>query len=971
MVAYTNWIVGNRINICVQIEDFCGQTSNRIWLTSSDMQKHPTGCTLTCAQPPNCPWICINTTGREVIFKAVRHYIYTNDDGRCSNVAANYIYRDLGIAISDSTGTAGIQYTVTEQDKLDYEDAIINGQTYDIVCCINDSLAYGHAEVFTGVTVLDICAGITCPDICVGNNLYSQICDPATGLCVQNTLIPPSPNPTCLNIGNISFDSNPQGAEIWLAQYPQTPIDKGVQTPNTISSLPVGTYTYVLRRFNYEDYIGTIEVLANQTVSISALMIPIPGAVYQFGIKLDNETLASYISGTLDKFTDLFNSLILSRFNILLSSVVYDSINHTITVEIEDMPSLDTGHQNTIYGATLQKEYFETLQKERLKMLRLEYPTFYDSRHISDIPQTKSLFLPLIIPILIELLPYIAILIGWAVAYVLFGGPKVVSQTQSSLQITTTMLTNDSQVVPIKDVVVEINGLKATATSSNSYTVTFQNLMIGTTYPIKAYIPLSPGSNVYQASFDGNITITDVPMNTMTISLKMDTLQQRDWKLCDLKLDSNPMPAGTIIRVFRMKTSATGTPIFDTLGTTTSGTDFCSGIVKVPAYLPDNQILTQFISNSFDPATPSPTIHSGDQIDIPTISREKNTITVATETKLKNNIIADKIEIKDKYTGAVIKSVVPTVNTTLISGIPQGTYSVVVTKTGYKTSTCSLSSCEVTFTTNYLGSASATIILESLVSTCKLTITVTDKYIKPPKTQTSISIDGAVAQIAPNGVLTIPEIIAGSHKFTIKADGYKEIIDKSETIKCTTIADSITFALDQTSDIIIGSMNMTADIGTILGQKGSIQVKKNEVITIKVSGGNAAEDIKIYNISEAPDLLVATIPAGQGLTGTTLSYDKDMTVELQAFQRCILGICAESSNVLSITVGTGSPKCAIPGPFGGCLVEQATGYGMMVLAGLGLVAAITIFGKGGGTTRIIETSIPSHRRPPQTEKEYT
>jgi hypothetical protein len=375
--------------------------------------------------------------------------------------------------------------------------------------------------------------------------------------------------------------------------------------------------------------------------------------------------------------------------------------------------------------------------------------------------------------------------------------------------------------------------------------------------------------------------------------------------------------------------------------------------------------LTQFISNSVDPATPSPTIHPGDQTDIPTVGSEKNTITVTTETTLKNNIVANTIEIKDKSTETVIKSIVPTVNTTLISGIPQGTYEIVATKTGYKTSACSFTPCEVTFTADYLGSASVTIILESLVTTCKLTISVTDKYVKPPKTQTSISIDGATGQVAPNGVLEIPEITAGVHKFTIKADGYKEIVDKSETIKCTTSADAISFALDQTGDIVIGSMGLTADIGDVLDQKGSVKVDKGQTFTVKVSGGNGANPIEIYDISKAPDLLSATIPAGQGLIGTTLVYNEDTTLELQAFQGCVLGICAESSNVLSITVGTGSPKCAIPGLFGGCLVEQTTGYGMMLLAGLGLVAAITVFGKGGGGTRIIESvTIPPHFTPP-------
>lgn len=951
-----NITVGQTLNIGIAVFDFCGQDPQyySIYIDNIGLGvDNPASVSID----PDV--YCLNISNIDIQIKLG----VSSGNTECNSCTPHILFTNLGTVITNAQGVASLSHVISNTDLSYYQQAIANGGTLKVIACITNSQGQQVLNVgkcSESITIVDRCSGVVCPDICVGNNLYSQTCDTETGLCVQGTLIQ-SNSPTCLTVGNISFDSGPQGAEIWLAQSGQTPIDKGVQTPNTISNLPAGNYDFILKRFNYQDYTSTITVSSGQTTNISAALIPIPGAVYQLKMKLGNETTGTYVTNTLNKFSDAFNSIILSKFSIMLSDVVYNQNDHTVTIEIEDMPILSMGHLNTIYGTRLQTEYLETLHRERMETLRLEYPTFYNLNN----PQVKSLFLPLLIPIIIDLMPYVAILIGWAIASILFGGPKIVTPSQSNLQITATILTNGLQAVPTKDVKIEVAGQILTATAANSFTVEVDNLQIGTTYPVKAYIPLSVDSNVYEASFEGNKTIVDTQLNTMVVALKMDTLQQRDWQLCDLKLDGNPMPEGTIIRVFRTKMSADGTPILDTLGTTTSDSNSCSGIVKVPAYLLDSQLLIQYISNSVDPTDPSPTLHGGDQTDIPTVGGEKNTITVTTETILQNNIVADTIEIKDA--GVVIKSIVPTVNTTLISGIPIGTYQVVVTKAGYKTSECSISPCEVTFTEDYLGSASVTVILESLVKTCKLTITVVDKYMKSPKTQTLISIDGSAGQIALNGILDIQEITAGSHKFTIKADGYGDITDLSKTIGCATAADATTFTLDQTEDIVIGSMDLTAD-----DQKGSVNVDKNQVFTVKVSGGNGAEPIEIYNISEVPDLLVATIPAGQGLTGTTLSYDKDMTLELQAFQGCTLGICLESSNVVSITVGTGSPKCSIPGPFGGCILEQSTGFGMMALAGIGLVAAMTIFGKEGGGTKLIERTaipIPPHYTPPGIKKE--
>lgn len=777
----------------------------------------------------------------------------------------------------------------------------------------------------------DPCVGKVCTPnyICVGCDSYYTICNPAdpTGSCIQGSLRTTN-DPVCIP-GTLSVISTPTGADVYVND-----VLKGT-TPLTLT-LNAGTYSVRLIKAGYQEWINNSVVIScGTTTPISATLSPAPPVIYDLKIKLSSLTPSSYVIARLNRFTELLNRWILTKIsNVRINSVTYIEVSHEILVEIEEIPSSLSLLYNPYYDMQLQYPTQDYIP---------QYPSLQADYSI------KSLPLPiLLINVILWVAPYVALLIGFIVASIFFGERPTVT-TYSSLQIRTVVRSNEALVDPVENVVVEVAGLTLIANAANSYTVTAANLEIGKTYPLKAYIPLSTDSKVYKASYEYNIKIQDLPMNLWTAKLKIDTLQQRDWKLCNLKLDSNPMPTGTIIRVFRMKTLADGTPVLDTLGTTTSGANQCSGVVKVPAYLLDSQILTQFIPANVDPTQPSPTLHPGDKTDIPTISQEKNIITVIVETILKNNTVPDKIEIIDKSNGTIVKSVVPSIYTTSIIGIPAGTYTISVIKSGYKYSGCSLVPCEVTFTTDYLGSKTVTIIIESLVTTCAINIYVEDKYRKPPKTETYISIDGKTEQLASNGNLQISEITKGTHKFSVRAEGYKSIIDENVNIVCATTSDVITFKLDQTKEIPVPeSITLYAN-----DKRGSVQVDKSATITIKATGQDATEDVKIYNISETPDLLIATLPAG--LTETTLTVsDKDTTFELQAFQRCIVGICAKSSNIISLTVGVGEEECLVPGPFGTCLVRKTTGYGLMVLVGLGLLAAIMILRPGGAAERIIE-----------------
>lgn len=80
-----------------------------------------------------------------------------------------------------------------------------------------------------------------------------------------------------ISYGSILFDSIPPRADIYLiASGGGPPVYTMLQTPNTISSLPVGNYDYILKLSGYEDYTGTTTVNANETTTIIANLVQIP-----------------------------------------------------------------------------------------------------------------------------------------------------------------------------------------------------------------------------------------------------------------------------------------------------------------------------------------------------------------------------------------------------------------------------------------------------------------------------------------------------------------------------------------------------------------------------------------------------------------------------------------------------------------------------------------------------------------------
>ena len=80
------------------------------------------------------------------------------------------------------------------------------------------------------------------------------------------TLLPPT--------GSASFSSIPSGAEIFLDGA-----DQSIKTPATITDVPAGSHTYTLKLSGYNDFAGTVEVIKDQTVSVSAVLVPSEGCI--------------------------------------------------------------------------------------------------------------------------------------------------------------------------------------------------------------------------------------------------------------------------------------------------------------------------------------------------------------------------------------------------------------------------------------------------------------------------------------------------------------------------------------------------------------------------------------------------------------------------------------------------------------------------------------------------------------------
>lgn len=152
---YTNWKVNDIISMGVKVEDFCGTVSSFLWMNSYDMQLYPNLINISCNRP-NCSYNCLDTRGREVVFYSCMNYHRYTNDVNCSNRSVDKYYRELSRIRSDGRGISSFNHLISLNDLADYNDAVSNGGTYNIVACLNDSESYGaHAVNFGSISVTE------------------------------------------------------------------------------------------------------------------------------------------------------------------------------------------------------------------------------------------------------------------------------------------------------------------------------------------------------------------------------------------------------------------------------------------------------------------------------------------------------------------------------------------------------------------------------------------------------------------------------------------------------------------------------------------------------------------------------------------------------------------------------------------------------------------------------------------------
>lgn len=186
--------VGDTVILCASIRDFCGTIVNLYFIGDINISKSPTPCPITIWTPR-----CLDFSGILLEFQ------WTNSRATLTrNCSDTEKLKTLGSAYTDSQGKAAITYTLTQEDLNLYNSNPI----FDLRVCIKNKakeevVNFGNIrdEFHPGDDIVirqNLCIGLPpCSDICVGPDLYTQICNPDTGLCERGILIE-SNSPQCL-----------------------------------------------------------------------------------------------------------------------------------------------------------------------------------------------------------------------------------------------------------------------------------------------------------------------------------------------------------------------------------------------------------------------------------------------------------------------------------------------------------------------------------------------------------------------------------------------------------------------------------------------------------------------------------------------------------------------------------------------------------------------------------------------------
>lgn len=161
VTTYRDWKTGDVINICASIDEFCGAYSQFIFANDINVTKSPETCSLEFGTERGCG---LHLNNVELTFKLVK--VSGSVEGKSCN--PQQIYRTIGSVRTNYNGVAGLTYTITEQDRLDYQNAQSSGTPYKIMACITN--ADGQTTIPSQISIVSDNIGVS-PGVVVTHTL--------------------------------------------------------------------------------------------------------------------------------------------------------------------------------------------------------------------------------------------------------------------------------------------------------------------------------------------------------------------------------------------------------------------------------------------------------------------------------------------------------------------------------------------------------------------------------------------------------------------------------------------------------------------------------------------------------------------------------------------------------------------------------------------------------------------------------
>lgn len=208
MTTYRDLKVGDRLNICVSIADFCGLYEQGLFLKSNDISLAPAPCTIISAMPG-----CLNLDGVGIRARFAR----ISGSAQCNSCTPVEDYTELGMMRANSAGTATLSYVVTEKDLADYKKALATGDSYKLVTCITDPLGQPVTTKGACSVALTVSSGVHPYELRINFRKTSWATESQTNSTVETLL--PAINALITPLGYTYLGKNINWQESYISLY--------------------------------------------------------------------------------------------------------------------------------------------------------------------------------------------------------------------------------------------------------------------------------------------------------------------------------------------------------------------------------------------------------------------------------------------------------------------------------------------------------------------------------------------------------------------------------------------------------------------------------------------------------------------------------------------------------------------------------------------------------------------------------